>query len=62
MNDWKPIRFSCGPDVAIDDVQLRGSHGSAHYYRVIHVEVFPRSDLPFTSREAVAIPCVSPHV
>jgi hypothetical protein len=53
---FKVIRFSCGPNERIGSVSLRGSHGSASYYRVVNVEVFPRSDLPFTPREAIAEP------
>jgi hypothetical protein len=54
---FKPVRFHCGPDEKLDALSLRGSHGSASYYRTVLIEVHPRSDLPFTVREAVAVPC-----
>lgn len=54
---FKPVRFCCGPAESIGDMSLRGSHGSASYYRTVLIEVHPRSDLPFTVREAVAVPC-----
>lgn len=57
---FQPVRFSCGPDESIGALSLRGSNGSASYYRTVSIEVHPRSNLGFTVREAVAIPCEAP--
>lgn len=55
-----PVRFSCGPDEFVGSLSLRGTHGICSYYRTAVIEVIPRSDLTFTVREAVAIPCEAP--
>lgn len=55
-----PVRFSCGPDVKVGDMLLRGSNHSCHKYQVVAIEVHPRSNLRFTVREAIAFPLDTP--
>jgi hypothetical protein len=54
---FQPVRFSCGPNETLGALSLRGTNGHCSYYRTVAIEVFPRSDLSFTVREGVAIPC-----
>ena len=56
----EPVRFSCGPDERIGATSLRGSNGHCFRYVTTTIEVHPRSDLAFTVREAVAVPCEAP--